>query len=228
MAAAFRNAIMTETPEPNRCRVVLIAPLDESLDSFRPKLAEAVAGGDVASVIIPAREGDDAAFQAFSAAIAPIAQAAGAAVLIAQDTRIAGRIGADGVHLECGRVELEEAIERLAPKLIVGAGGVRTREEALELGEARPDYMFFGKFGLDTKPEPHARNLSLGEWWAEMIQIPCIVMAGSDVESVATVAATGAEFVALSTAVFAAGTDPRAAVARANAILDDVAPRFED
>ena len=61
-----------------------------------------------------------------------------------------------------------------------------------------------------------------------MIEIPCIVMAGSDVASVEAVAATGAEFVALSSAVFADGVDPQAAVARANAILDETAPRFED
>ncbi|RVD12740.1 thiamine phosphate synthase, partial [Mesorhizobium sp. M4B.F.Ca.ET.017.02.2.1] len=82
--------------------------------------------------------------------------------------------------------------------------------------------------GYDNKPEPHPRNLSLGQWWAEMIEIPCIVMAGSELASVEAVAATGAEFVALSSAVFADGTDPRAAVAAANALLDETAPRFED
>ena len=104
----------------------------------------------------------------------------------------------------------------------------KTRDDALELGETRPDYIFFGRFGYDTKPEPHSRNLSLGQWWAEMIQIPCIVMAGSDLASVVAVAATGAEFVALSSAVYGDGVDPAAAVARANALLDDAAPRFED
>ncbi|RWG65509.1 MAG: thiamine phosphate synthase, partial [Mesorhizobium sp.] len=63
---------------------------------------------------------------------------------------------------------------------------------------------------------------------AQMIQIPCIVMAGSELASVETVAATGAEFVALSSAVFADGLDPHAAVAAANALLDQIAPRFED
>ncbi|RWF70312.1 thiamine phosphate synthase, partial [Mesorhizobium sp.] len=91
-----------------------------------------------------------------------------------------------------------ETIERLADRMMVGAGGAKTRDEALELGEERPDYMFFGRFGYDNKPEPHHRNLALGEWWAQMIQIPCIVMAGSELASVETVAATGAEFVALS------------------------------
>lgn len=61
-----------------------------------------------------------------------------------------------------------------------------------------------------------------------MIEIPCIVMAGSDIASVEAVAATGVEFVALSSAVFGEGIDPREAVARANALLDETAPRFEE
>jgi thiamine-phosphate pyrophosphorylase len=60
-----------------------------------------------------------------------------------------------------------------------------------------------------------------------MIEIPCIVMAGSDISSVEAVATTGCEFVALSSAVFADGVDPREAVASANALLDQTAPRFE-
>ncbi len=110
--------------------------------------------------------------------------------------------------------------------MMVGTGGAKTRDDALELGEERPDYIFFGRFGYDTKPEPHARNLALGAWWSEMIEIPCIVMAGADLASAEAVAATGAEFVALSAAVFSEGVDPAAAVAEANALLDRTAPRF--
>ena len=107
------------------------------------------------------------------------------------------------------------------------SSGRGVADAALELGEERPDYIFFGRFGYDTKPEPHARNLALGAWWAQMIEIPCIVMAGSEIASVAAVAATGAEFVALSAAVFADGVDAGAAVAEANALLDRTAQRFE-
>jgi len=41
------------------------------------------------------------------------------------------------------------------------------------------------------------------------------------------VAQTGTEFVALSSAVFGEGIDPRAAIERANAILDETAPVFD-
>jgi thiamine-phosphate pyrophosphorylase len=197
---------MPLTP-PNRCRIVLIAPPGEDAPAFEQRLRAAISGGDIASIILPGFGLDEASFQAFAERIVPVAQAANIAAIIAEDTRIAGRV--------------EEAIERFQGRMTVGAGGAKTRDDALDLGEARPDYIFFGRFGYDNKPEPHNRNLALGQWWAEMIEIPCIVMAGSDIASVGTVAETGCEFVALSSAVFGEGVDPAQAVARANAILDE-------
>jgi thiamine-phosphate pyrophosphorylase len=218
---------MNEPTPPNRCRIVLISPSGENADSFAAKFTAAIAGGDIASIILPANGMDEGSFQDFAERIVPIAQAAGIAAIIAEDTRIAGRVKADGIHIEGGKAALAEAIESFQAKMAVGTGGAKTRDDALELGEERPDYLFFGRFGYDNTPEAHQRNLSLGGWWAEMIEIPVIVMAGSDLASVETVAATGADFVALSSAVFADGIDPREAVARANAILDETAPRFE-
>lgn len=219
---------MTKTESPNRCRVVLIAPPDETAESFAVKLQAAIAGGDIASLILPPNGMGEAAYQAFAERIVPIAQAAGIAAIVVDDTQLAGRVGADGIHVEGGKQALAEMIERFQSRIAVGAGGIRTRDTALELGEERPDYLFFGRFGYDNQPEPHHRNLTLGGWWAEMVEIPGIVMAGSDIASVAAVAATGADFVALSSAVFAGEIDPKAAVERANAILDESAPRFED
>jgi thiamine-phosphate pyrophosphorylase len=218
---------MTEQNPPNRCRIVLISPAGETADSFAGKFSAAISGGDVASIILPANGMDEASYQAFAERIVPIAQAAGIAAIIVDDTRIAGRVKADGIHIEGGKAALAEAIESFQARMAVGAGGVKTRDDALELGEERPDYVFFGRFGYDAKPEPHQRNLSLGSWWAEMVEIPGIVMAGSDIATVETVAATGADFVALSAAVFGEGIDPKEAMARANALLDATAPRFE-
>lgn len=216
---------MTDLP-PNRCRIVLIAPPGLSAEAFEPKFRAAISGGDIASILLPADGMDEASFQAFCALIIPLAQEAGIAAIVEGDTRIAGRLGADGIHIESGRADLDDTIERFQNKMAVGAGGVKTRDEALDLGEARPDYLFFGRFGYDNKPEPHPRNLTLGRWWAEMIEIPCIVLGGSDIASVEAVAETGAEFVALSQAVFGEGVDPAKAVAEANALLD-ATPGFE-
>jgi thiamine-phosphate pyrophosphorylase len=117
-------------------------------------------------------------------------------------------------------------MEKFTPKMIVGAGGASDRHRALEIGEARPDYIFFGKLDGDIKPEAHPKGLALAEWWASMVEIPCVVMGGTDTASVIPVAETGAEFVALREAVFAHPEGPAAAVEAVNRLLDEKAPRF--
>jgi thiamine-phosphate pyrophosphorylase len=217
---------MTATEEVNRCRVVLIAPRIDDPAKLKSLIAAATEGGDVASLVLPAHGDGEAAFQRRAEAIVPVAQARGIAVMIEGDTRIAGRVGADGVHFEGRKAGLEELIEKFQGRMMIGAGGAKSRDDALDLGEARPDYMFFGRFGYDNTPEPHPRNLALGRWWAEMIELPSIVMAGSDIASIEAVAATGAEFVAISSAIFDGDADPAERVAAANALLDETAPRF--
>jgi thiamine-phosphate pyrophosphorylase len=218
---------MPETNPPNRCRLVLIWPQQDAPDAAA-RLSAALSGGDVASLILPQYDLSDDDFQALCEALVPLAQQAGVAAVIAGDTRIAARVKADGVHVEGGGAPaLADVIDRLSSMMMVGAGSVKTRDDALNLGECQPDYLFFGRFAYDTKPEPHQRNLGLAEWWSEMVSIPCVVLGGSDTASAATVAATGAEFVALSQAVFGEGRDPQAEVARANALLDGDAPHFE-
>jgi len=210
----------------DRCRLVLIAPDLEDADALDRLLGAALSGGDVASVILPQYGLDDSAFQRLAERLVPLIQAHGAAAMIAGDTRVAARVKADGVHVDGKPEALADAIDRLQDKMMVGAGGAKTRDDALDLGEQRPDYVFFGRFGYDNTPAPHHRNLTLGAWWAEMIEVPCIVMGGSDVASVAEVARTGVEFVAVSAAVFGAA-DPAAAVAEANRLLDEARPALE-
>lgn len=211
----------------NRCRLVLIVPDIADVDSRAQILSGALRGGDVASVIVPQYGLDDHTFQKHAEALVPLIQQAGAAALVAGDTRVAGRAKADGLHVTGNAAELAEAMEKFSPKLIVGGGNAADRHHALEMGEIRPDYVFFGKVDGDIKPEAHPKNVALAEWWASMIEIPCIVMGGTDPESVLTVAESGAEFVALRLAVFAEPEQAPAIVASVNALLDEKAPRFE-
>lgn len=214
------------TDPENRCRLVLIVPDDADADRQAKLLAEALSGGDVASVMLPQYDLDDQAFQKRAEVLVEMIQEAGAAAIIAGDSRVAGRAKADGLHLSGSMEELGEAIEKFTPKLIVGAGGASERHTALEIGELRPDYIFFGRFDGDIKPEAHPKNVALAEWWASMIEIPCIVMGGNEAESVVVAAESGAEFVALRSAVFGTAEGPAAAVSRVNALLDEKAPRF--
>lgn len=219
---------MSQDDLPNRCRLVLIADPRAGGGMDAPRVLDALSGGDVASLILVGGSVDEDAFQAYCEAIVPTAQERGVAVVVSGDSRVVGRVGADGIHLETRKDEIADAVRKHDGRLIVGAGGAKTRHDALELGEAQPDYIFFGRFGFDQDPVPHPRNLDLAQWWAEIVNVPCIAQGGSDIASVEAVAATGAEFVALSSAVFAGPLAPGEAVAQANALLDRTAPRFEE
>jgi thiamine-phosphate pyrophosphorylase len=212
------NFFMAAEPAPVPQRLVLVLHANSEPENQAVILASALSGGDVASVIIVQDGLDEAAFMRAAEILVPIAQAAGAATLIAGDTRAIGRSGADGIHLPAEPRMVADAIKKSGGKSIVGANAGKTRDQALDVGEERPDYVFIGKLDGDTHEEPHPRNLEMAEWWAEIIEIPAIVMAGSTVASVAAVAATGVEFVALGQAIFASA-DPKAAVEEANAIL---------
>jgi thiamine-phosphate pyrophosphorylase len=214
------------TLQEDRCRLVLVLPESEDAEAIEKQLQEALAGGDVASVIVPQYGQDDQAFQQRCEVLVPEIQAAGAAAIVAGDSRVAGRVKADGLHVT-GVSELKETIEKFTPKFIVGSSGGSERHTALEIGEMRPDYIFFGKLDGDIKPEAHPKNLALAEWWASMIEIPCVVLGGTDTASALAVAETGAEFVAMRSAVFAYPQGAAEAVRQINAILDEKAPRFE-
>ena len=210
----------------NRCRLVLILPEGEDLSARAAMLEGALKGGDVASVILPQYGLDDGQFQKHAETLVAIVQEAGAAALVAGDTRVAGRAKADGIHVTGGLEELGELIEKFTPQLIVGGGNATDRHKALEIGDVQPDYIFFGKIGGDIKPEAHPKNLALAEWWASMVEIPCIVLGGMDPQSALAAAETGAEFVALDKAVFADPAQAPHVVAAVNALLDEKAPRF--
>ncbi|THV15333.1 thiamine phosphate synthase [Rhizobium rhizophilum] len=212
----------------NRCRLVLITPDIADPAERTEMLRNALRGGDVASVIIPQYGLDDTVFQKHAELLVPVVQEAGAAALIVDNSRVAGRVKADGLHVSGNAAALAEEVENHTPKLIVGGGNAMDRHHALEIGEIQPDYIFFGKIDGDIKPEAHSKNVALGEWWSSMIEIPCMVMGGQDPTSAVVVAESGVEFVALGKAVFADPSQAAAIVTRVNAELDEKAPRFAD
>ncbi len=215
----------------SRCRLIIVVPAQ--LRNAPELLGEALAGGDVASVILSKPASNDAGFQQYSNALVPIIQAAGAAAIIADDTQLVGRCNADGLHIDlpggnAGLPQLADTIAKFAPEKIVGAGSVNTRHMALSLGEAGPDYVFFGKLSGDIKPQAHPKMLALAAWWAQMVEVPGICLAGSDLDSIVEVAKTGVDFAALSSAIFDYQEGAKEAVAQANLLLDQHAPVFEN
>ena len=195
-------------------RLYLVTPGVLDLSAFQMRLEEALDAGDVAAVLIAGIK-EEHEMAAAAEVLVPLIQSHGAAALLENHVRIAARIGADGVHVSGGLGDLKNAVERLKPRMIVGAGAVMNRHVAMQAGETGADYVFFGRPHGDIRPQAHHKNLDLAAWWSEIVEVPAVVMAGSAVESVTDAAATGADFIALHEACWSHPDGPGAAVREA-------------
>jgi thiamine-phosphate pyrophosphorylase len=199
-------------------RLFLLTPVVMDRATFPALLSEALATGDIAAVLIGAGDGGSDG-QALAAELVAIIQNAGAAALVAEDTRMAGRLNADGVHSSTGLGDLRAAVDSFGGKRTVGAGNIHSRHTAMEAAEIGADYIFFGRLHGDTHDAPHAKALDLAEWWSELTEVPAVIMAGRSLASVEQAAATGAAFVALNEAVWAHELGPGAAIRKAQELL---------
>ncbi|WP_428645455.1 thiamine phosphate synthase [Roseibium sp.] len=204
----------------NRPRLFLITPPEFDADDLAARLGQAFSGGDVACVLIYMPGASTKDVQAAAQVLVPVIQAGGAAALVYGDTQAAGRSGADGVHVDSSLDDVKQAVESFQPDRIVGTGGTKLKHDAMEWAETGVDYIFFGKLDLAEKENAHAKTLSAAEWWAELFETPCVALAGNSLETLAEVAATGADFVALKDAVWQSGPDIAATIAEANRILE--------
>ncbi|MCF1504172.1 thiamine phosphate synthase [Afifella sp. H1R] len=199
-------------------QIFLIAPSSGDETKDVEALETALAAAPVAAVLITASPSETET-EARARRLVPVIQAAGAAALLENFTRAAGHVGADGVHIANGHQNLVIAAESFRPQRIVGAGKLKTRDIAMLAGELDIDYLFFGEPDGDSHDEPHPKALALAEWWASMMEVPAVIMAGASLETLPQAVATGAEFVALRRAVWEAPDGPAEAMRRVSDII---------
>ena len=198
-------------------RLYLVTPVLEAADPFASALATALDAAPVDCVLLRLPPHDDVARRRIAAALVPVAQERGAALLLEGDTRLAAATGADGVHMAGAGDDLAQALRSMKPDRIVGAGLMPTRDDAMEAGEAGVDYLMFGDDG-----QAFEDRLEQVAWWAEIFQVPCVALAETLAE-VRPLAEAGPEFIGLGAAVWDDPRGPAAAVAEVAATLDAVA-----
>ena len=205
--------------DPQSSRLYLFTPTlcADDLDAFAPILAGALEAGDVACVLARLAPGAEGDARRIVARLVEIAAGAGAALLVDNDPRLAARVGADGAHIGDGDGALSDALASLKPERIVGAGLLRTRDEAMSAGEAGADYVMFGEPGRDGFTPSAETTIERVAWWAEIFEPPCVAYAAT-LEDIGPLADAGADFVALGDAIWSA-VAPLEALTRARAIL---------
>ena len=200
------------------CQLYLISPQDVSGDFSRQLTAVLEAGAQLVSAFQFRVKGID---QHEAARLAQPLQAICAdhdlAFVVNDDVALAKRLKADGVHLgqsdgPDGQLDIADARERLGREVQIGVTCHDSRHLAMEAGEGGADYVAFGAFYPSaTKDTQHRPQPEILEWWSGLFELPCVAIGGITPANCAPLVAAGADFLAVSSAVWNAA-DPAEAV----------------
>lgn len=229
-------ADMTDTPETigspetaGPCRLYLITPpVIPDLDAFAVIFANAFDGGDIACVQLRLKTGDQPASDDIicraAERLAPIAKDADAAFLINDRPDLARATGVDGVHIGQNDIGYAGAREILGADAIIGVTCHDSRHLSIEAGEAGADYVAFGAFyPTETKAAPTRAPVTLLEWWRHATTIPCVAIGGIAPGNAAPLVTAGADFLAVSSAIWQNPDGPAAAVAAFHQVFAEAA-----
>lgn len=206
-------------PEPS-CQLYLISPLDLG-GTFPQRLERALDGGVVAAFQFRVKGIDEHEAAKLAEPLQRICGDAGCAFIVNDSVALARRLGADGVHLGQQDGSVAEARERLGREAQIGVTCHASRHLAMEAGEAGADYVAFGAFfPSPTKSSEHRANCELIEFWSAVFEIPCVAIGGITPANCAPLVSAGADFLAVSHAVWGGGDEAAAVTAFHRAIAE--------
>lgn len=199
------------------CQLYLISPLDVS-GAFSERLARALDAGPVAAFQFRVKDVDQHEAARLAEPLLRVCADREVAFIVNDSVSLAKRLGADGVHLGQGDGDPREARSILGPSAQIGVTCHDSRHLAMEAGEAGADYVAFGAFHpTTTKDTSHRPDPSILSWWTTVFEIPCVAIGGITPDNAAPLVAAGADFLAVSGAVW--NGDEAEAVRRFNAVL---------
>jgi thiamine-phosphate pyrophosphorylase len=129
------------------------------------------------------------------------------AFVVNDDVVLAKELGASGLHLGQGDMPLKQARAELGDQIQIGITCHDSRHMAMEAGEGGANYVAFGAFfATQTKETSHRPDPDILRWWSTMMEIPCVAIGGITPENCRPLVEAGADFLAVSGAVW---NDPK-------------------
>jgi len=185
------------------CRLYLVTPPALDPYAFRHVLAKALDAGDVAAVQLRLKEASDDDVREAMDMLRPVAQSRGVAFLLNDRPDIAKQGGCDGAHVGQTDMAAAQARKVLGPDLMLGVTCHASRDLAMDAGDAGADYVAFGAFFPSaTKTPPAMAEVEIVEWWSSMMELPCVAIGGITPENCGPLVKAGADFLAVSAAVW--------------------------
>ncbi len=199
------------------CQLYLISPPDVGGD-FPAALAAALDAGPIAAFQFRVKDVDQHQAARLAAPLLDLCRSRDVAFIVNDDMALAKRLGADGVHLGQGDGDPREARRVLGPSAQIGVTCHNSRHLAMQAGEAGADYVAFGAFNpTTTKVTDYRAEPELLSWWQGLFELPCVAIGGITADNAAPLISAGADFIAVSSAVWG---HPGGAGAGARAMLD--------
>ncbi len=167
---------------------------------------------------------EDAALARIIDRLRPIVQSREVAFLLNDRPDLAVKHGADGAHVGQSDMKAREA-RKILGDLTLGVTCHNSRHLAMEAGEAGADYVAFGAFFPSrTKTPPEMAEIDTLRSWAEIMEIPCVAIGGITAENCAPLVQAGAEFLAVSAAIWGHSEGPAAGVRACIEAIRDASP----
>ncbi|QKS00684.1 thiamine phosphate synthase [Sphingomonas sp. CL5.1] len=184
------------------CQLYLISPPDVS-GGFGDRLARALDAGPVAAFQFRVKGVDQHEAAKLAEPLQRICADREVAFIVNDSISLAKRLGADGVHLGQEDGDPREARAALGPSAQIGVTCHDSRHLAMEAGEAGADYVAFGAFyPTSTKEVRHRAEPVILSWWSALFELPCVAIGGITPDNAAPLVAAGADFLAVSNAVW--------------------------
>ena len=201
------------------CQLYLISPLNVDGD-FPSQLEAALSAGPVAAFQFRVKDIDQHEAARLAVPLQEICARHDVAFIVNDSVSLAKRIKADGVHLGQEDGDPAEAREELGRDAQIGVTCHNSRHLAMEAAEGGADYVAFGAFfPTTTKEVKHQADLETLEMWSQFTEVPCVAIGGITPDNAKAVVDAGADFIAVSGAVWNHPDGPAAAVKAFNALL---------
>ncbi len=184
------------------CQLYLISPLDVG-GTFPDRLVRALDAAEVAAFQLRVKDVAEHDAARLAEPLQRICADRDVAFIINDSVGLAKRLGADGVHLGQDDGTIADARARLGREAQIGVTCHASRHLAMEAGEGGADYVAFGAFfPSTTKATRHVAEVDLLQWWSALFEIPCVAIGGVTPENCAPLVKAGADFLAVSQAVW--------------------------
>ncbi|MDE2341449.1 MAG: thiamine phosphate synthase [Alphaproteobacteria bacterium] len=185
-----------------RCQLYLVSSPDLA-GSSPERLKQVLGSGEVAAFQLRLKALDDDEIARLAEPLQRICADHDVAFILNDNAALAAKIGADGVHLGQSDGSVAEARALLGREAQIGITCHASRHLAMEAAEAGADYVAFGSFYPSaTKTSEHRPEPSILSWWTTLFGTPCVAIGGIMPCNAAPLVAAGADYLAVSSAIW--------------------------